>query len=293
MVLESNDYFDSLFKVNDFIKSAKEESGFNMVEGIVDSYSSTNDKLLAITRLKNEVLSFVVNNMNRLSIDAEKDSLLKGGNSFANRIRSIKNSTTHPLNKNYLIANLEPIIGLEKGDELHLRDVNNTSTIRANKFYDAFLEIYDADYTLAVNFVKQSLLQSGFNNSKTTLHNLIPAEILLEVVKSMYNTKPDYSKMELGIVTNNANQKLFFGNLFSDNGKLKISDGYTFSKNKDGDVSFLISGKISTVSKEDFRRSSDIKNYKTTAKNFKPVEVKPQETTLVQRIEKLNIKECN
>jgi hypothetical protein len=85
------------------------------------------------------------------------------------------------------------------------------NAIRHDNLVTGFKELYDVEPLLALDLVKQSVLQSGFNNSPTTIHNVIPTELLMTMFKNYWLTSLDFKEFDKQLVEQNSNKSQLIG----------------------------------------------------------------------------------
>jgi hypothetical protein len=290
VVFDANKLFASLYQVNDYMKKLKEESNFKLDEIVMKKFASTDDKVRAINRIKDSLLAFVVQNIGNKTIGSRKKDLLTGDNSIANQIKAIQDNEEHLLNQNYVITNLVPITNTDSAQSIYLFDANDTTTLRANNLTQGFYELYNANSALAINLVEVSLLQSGFHNSKTSIHNIIPAEILIETVGNFYNNPYiDFTDFEKYLVLNNKYNELIVPEASTDNENPDIQyvsskSEHNYERTRRGNI---INKQGNTLKKEDFFEK--IADYSS---NIEEKIVTPLEVTPADRMENLDFKTC-
>lgn len=197
VVFEANKYYKNLYRSDEFLNDPAVEE---LINNIIDDYSTEEEKVKNLNNLKREMLTYVVQNhisRDNETINQRKNTLMTGDRSIANFVQIIKNNPSDSLNENYLIQNLIPIIHPGEAHLIFLEDANDVSVERANNFTEAYYEIYNKYPNFAKGLVTQSILQSGFMNSPTTLHNIIPVEVLADVVGDYYaDVRPDFSNFK-------------------------------------------------------------------------------------------------
>ena len=278
VIFEANKYFKPVFKIDSIIDTLESDYNFGIRKGILNSKYNNDKKISAMNRMKNELLTYVVRTMNNNSINNRIDDLLFGDNTIAKRIQSIQLNSKHGLNSNYLIQQLRPVVfgDKDKNDLIKLFDSNNIDTYKANLLQESFFELYNADPELTIDLIEASILQKGFQNSKDTIHNIIPAELMFEAISTFYNDglSIDLSEFEQQLVIENIDENLFTGRTYFDRqtNKQHIDPFYNYLKQKsDKSLYFKTNDKtikkVSTLAKI-YKAKKSFKNYNLSDKSI-------------------------
>lgn len=277
VVIEANKYYGSLFEMNKHLDNVVMKT---LVDNIINSYVSDEVKVRNLNNLKRELLTFIAqNNITREgnSLNTRKSMITRGEDSIPNQIDAIKKGDSK-LSDNYLIQNLIPIMHPDTAHVLYLEDANDVSVERANNFTEAFYELYSVNPELAYGIVEQSILQSGFVNSPTTIHNIIPVEILADVVGDFYSDEViSYSEFkDIYLYKNRRNINIVPATRTNEYGFEEIPFGREFAYDRSEDNLLIRKGRIKSIkikANEIYENLKDYGTYSLVKENVdKPIE---------------------
>jgi hypothetical protein len=276
------------------IDTLESDYNFGIRKGILNSKYSNDKKISAMNRMKNELLTYVVRTMNNNSINNRINDLLFGDNTLAKKIQSIQLNSKHCLNNNYLIQQLRPVVfgDKAKNDLIKLFDSNNIDTYKANLLQESFFELYNADPELTIDLIESSILQKGFQNSKDTIHNIIPAELMFEAISNFYDNglSIDFSEFEQQLVIENIDETLFTGRTYfnKETNKQHIDPFYNYLKQKsDRSLYFKVNDKnvkrVSSLANV-YKAKKTFKNYNLSDKSIDETEAFESIVTKIQAV---------
>jgi hypothetical protein len=218
--LKESSYFESYNRFIDYVLSDKFE------------YVSDKDKVKLLDNFKSDFISSILLN-NDISIYDGKPfgkigtmvkDLMSSENSVARELDAYKEFTT-----NKLVHDLLPSFGEQQfdigGEKIFIDNIKmfdqRLPVLEQDLYTQAFRELFEENPTLAKRLVAVTLLQSGLKLSPMTYTKLIPAEIYMDIFKSVH----DFNAIDgqLPALAGNPFIQLFHVNNYKDNNLVPLA----------------------------------------------------------------------
>ena len=152
-----------------------------------NNFNSTKDIIKLGNKVTASFLDYLVQSktiLNNAALSEKLQSvLINADTDAAHRLKTIKDNTSNPLNKNYAIQQLKYDMGNQVGEANNVTlKLNGKDVFAMNQFINSMRELKDADKRLYNFITMAAILQSGTYKSSISFTDLLPLEDFAAIV---------------------------------------------------------------------------------------------------------------